>query len=150
MNDQKIPWLFMCLLICFFVPFYAEAKDVEKTYQTITVVTDDNYPPYIFRDSTGDIQGILVDEWKLWEKETSIKVNLIATDWSNAQKILLDGNADVIDTLFFTEERAKLYDFTQPYAKIEVPVFFHKNLSGIVNVESLRGFTIGHCCPVNL
>ena len=143
MNVLKILLVFVCLLIYFSIPFDAQGKDVEKTYQTITVVSDDNYPPYIFRDSTGDIQGILVDEWKLWEKKTGIKVNLIATDWSKAQKILLDGKADVIDTLFFTEERAKLYDFTQPYAKIEVPVFFHKNLSGIVNVESLRGFTIG-------
>ena len=64
-------------------------------------------------------------------------------DWSKAQEIILQGNADVIDTIFFTEDRAKQYDFTKPYATIDVPVFFHKNLGGIVDIKSLQGFTIG-------
>ncbi|MBU8848991.1 MAG: transporter substrate-binding domain-containing protein, partial [Desulfobacterales bacterium] len=136
-------WLVLILLLYCFVPFSGQAEDAEKTIQTITVVSDDNYPPYIFRDFDGDIQGILVDEWKLWEKKTGIKINLIAMDWSKAQEFFLNGNADVIDTIFFNEERAKQYDFTKPYATINVPVFFHKNLGGIVDIESLQGFTIG-------
>ncbi len=136
-------WLFVCLLLYCFVPFSGQAEDAGKTIQTITVVSDDNYPPYIFRDFNGDIQGILVDEWKLWEKKTGLKVNLIAMDWSKAQESLLKGQADVIDTIFFTEKRAKQYDFTKPYATINVPVFFHKNLAGIVDIASLKGFTIG-------
>ena len=131
------------MLLYFFVPFSGQAQDAGKTIQTITVVSDDNYPPYIFRDFNGDIQGILVDEWKLWEKKTGIKVNLIAMDWGKAQEYFLKGQADVIDTIFFTEKRAMQYDFTKPYATIDVPVFFHKNLGGIVDIESLQGFTIG-------
>lgn len=104
---------------------------------------DDNYPPYIFRDSNGNIQGILVDEWALWEKKTGIKVNLIAMDWSEAQDFFLKGQADAIDTIFFNEKRARQFDFTKPYATIDVPVFFHKNISGIVDIASLQGFTIG-------
>lgn len=64
-------------------------------------------------------------------------------DWSEAQRRMRDGQADVIDTIFLTAERAKLYDFTPPYAKIEVPVFAHKTLGGLVEVSSLKGFTIG-------
>ena len=131
------------MLLYFFVPFSGQAQDAGKTIQTITVVSDDNYPPYIFRDFNGDIQGILVDEWKLWEKKTGLKVNLIAMDWGKAQEFFLKGQADVIDTIFFAEKRAKQYDFTKPYATINVPVFFHKNLGGIVDIESLQGFTIG-------
>jgi len=136
-------WLFVCLLLYFFVPFSGQAEDAGKTIQTIIVVSDDNYPPYIFRDFNGDIQGILVDEWKLWENKTGLKVNLIATDWGKAQEYLFKGQADVIDTIFFTEKRAMQYDFTKPYATIDVPVFFHKNLGGIVDIASLKGFTIG-------
>jgi PAS domain S-box-containing protein len=144
MNIRRNLWLlFICLLLYCFFPVSGHAKDAETKLQNITVVSDDNYPPYIFRNSNGVIQGILVDEWKLWEKKTGIKVNLIAMDWSKAQEYLLRGNADVIDTIFFTEERAKQYDFTKPYATIDVPVFFHKNLGGIVDIESLQGFTIG-------
>jgi PAS domain S-box-containing protein len=144
MNVRRKSWrLFVCLLLYFFIPLSGQAEDAGKTIQTIIVVSDDNYPPYIFRDFNGDIQGILVDEWKLWENKTGLKVNLIAMDWGKAQESFLKGQADVIDTIFFTEKRAKQYDFTKPYATINVPVFFHKNLVGIVDIESLQGFTIG-------
>ena len=144
MNVRRTSWLlFVCLFPYCFLPVSGHANDAETRLQNITVVSDDNYPPYIFRDSNGGIQGILVDEWKLWEKKTGIKVNLMAMDWNKAQEFLLRGNADVIDTIFFTEERAKQYDFTEPYATIDVPVFFNKNLGGIVDIASLKGFTIG-------
>ena len=144
MNIRRNSWLlFVCLLLYCFFPVSGHANDAETKLHSITVVSDDNYPPYIFRDSNGVIQGILVDEWKLWENKTGIKVNLIAMDWSKAQEFLLQGNADVIDTIFFTAERAKQYDFTKPYATIDVPIFFHKNLGGITDIASLKGFTIG-------
>ena len=118
------------------------AQKPELNFDKITVVSDDNYPPFIFRDSDGNLQGILPDQWKLWEQKTGIKVRLIGMDWDKAQKALKEGKADVIDTMFFTEERAKFYDFTKPYTKIEVPIFFHKNISGINNIKSVKGFSI--------
>lgn len=144
MRTYNFSWLmFLSLLLQCFFPFLGQAEDTGKTLKSITVVSDDNYPPYIFRNSNGDIQGILVDEWVLWEKKTGIKVNLTAMDWSMAQEFMLKGGADVIDTIFFNEKRAELYEFTKPYAVIEVPVFFHKNIGGIVNISSLQGLTIG-------
>ncbi|MDP3428212.1 MAG: transporter substrate-binding domain-containing protein, partial [Humidesulfovibrio sp.] len=109
----------------------------------ITVVSDDNYPPYIFRSDEGRIQGILVDQWKAWERATGVRVDLQAMDWGLAQRNMREGKADVIDTIFFNEERAKLFGFTKPYANLDVPVYFHKTLGGISDVKSLRGFTVG-------
>ncbi|MCG2722374.1 MAG: PAS domain S-box protein, partial [Thermodesulfovibrionales bacterium] len=60
-----------------------------------------------------------------------------------AQKTIAEGEAQVIDTIFFTEERAKKLAFTAPYASIDVPIFFHNDISGINDIKSLRGFTIG-------
>ncbi len=144
MRNYKISWIIYLFLAlyCFF-PFPGQAEDSGKPLESITVVLDDNYPPYIFRNAGGDVQGILVDEWALWEKKTRVKVNLTAMDWGKAQEVILSGQADVIDTIFFTEKRAELYDFTKPYATIEVPVFFNKNIGGIVDIASLQGLTIG-------
>lgn len=64
-------------------------------------------------------------------------------DWGKAYKYMLDRKADVLETIFYNEERAKIFEFTKAYAKIEVPVFFHKTLSGITDLKTLRGFTIG-------
>nr|WP_272881565.1 transporter substrate-binding domain-containing protein [Fundidesulfovibrio soli] len=104
---------------------------------------DDNYPPYIFRTQSGDLQGVLVDQWKQWSAATGVAVNLVATDWDKAQQIMAEGRADVIDTMFENEARSRVYDFTPAYAQLDVPVFYHKNLSGITNLDSLHGFTIG-------
>ncbi len=122
---------------------FAGPSEHSQNRQTITVVSDDNYPPYIFRDVKGNLQGILIDEWSLWEKKTGIKVDFRGMDWGTAQKFMAGGNADVIDTMFFTDERAQRYDFSKPYATLEVPIFFHKNISGITDISSLHGFVVG-------
>lgn len=124
------------------LPGFAQERAVAPR-TALTVVLDDNYPPYVFRDADGQLKGILPDQWELWQRETGVKVVLKAMDWSEAQRVMRAGQADVIDTIFLTEERAKLYSFTRAYARIEVPVFSHKDLGGIADIPSLQGFTIG-------
>ncbi|SHG75398.1 PAS domain S-box-containing protein/diguanylate cyclase (GGDEF) domain-containing protein [Thermosyntropha lipolytica DSM 11003] len=123
--------------------FNQPEKRFDARYDKITVVMDDNYPPYVFRTGDGKLEGILIDYWKLWEEKTGIKVHLEAKDWKKALDDMAKGRYDVIDTIFYNEERARLYDFSQPYTTIEVPIFFHQNFYGISNVDSLKGFIVG-------
>lgn len=109
----------------------------------LTVTMDDNYPPYVFRDSDGVLNGYLVDLWKLWEGKTGVRVNLVATDWQKAQHLMAAGQADVIDTIFRTTEREKKLDFTPPYEQIPVTIFSHAGIGGITGPEALRGFSVG-------
>ena len=109
----------------------------------IVVVLDDAYPPYSFRTADGALSGILPDLWRIWEAKTGVAVELVATNWAAAQTIMKAGQADVIDTMFKTHERQILYDFLPPYARLEVPVFAHRDLGGIADVRSLKGFTVG-------
>jgi len=130
-------------LLFFWLPDWnCEAAPPQKP-DKIVVATDDNYPPFIFRDEEGKLNGILIDEWNLWSKKTGIKVEWIATDWNKAQSLMLEGKADVLETVFFTEERAKKLTFSKPYVQIRVPVYFHRSLSGISDFKTLRGFAIG-------
>lgn len=119
------------------------AQDTVPGRRTLTVVIDDNYPPYIFRDSAGRLQGVRKDVWELWARRTGIQVDLIGMDWAKAQARIQAGQADVIDTLFQTEPRKAIYDFGPAYSDIEVPIFFHESVSGIADAESLKGFTVG-------
>lgn len=106
----------------------------------LTVVSDDNYPPYVFRQPDGTVDGFLVDAWKLWEKKTGVPVRLVATDWAKAKSTMAAGQADVIDTIFRTAERERSMDFTAPYADLPVPIYVHCDIGGITSTESLRGF----------
>ncbi|MGC9194065.1 MAG: PAS domain S-box protein [Syntrophobacteraceae bacterium] len=131
------------IVFCLLSVCYAPPETGYKRPQKITVVSDDKYPPYIYRDSKGKLQGIIVDRWKLWEKQTGVAVNLVGMDWAKALQFMAAGKADAIDSIFLTKERTRLFDFSKPYATIRVPIFFHRGISGISGAESLRGFTVG-------
>ena len=110
--------------------------------RTIRVVMDNNYPPYIFVDGNGSPQGILVDQWRLWQQKTGIRVELTTKDWKDALADMQAGTYDVIDTVFKTKERLEWLDFGVPYARLEVAAFFNQDISGITDVRSLQGFAV--------
>jgi len=110
--------------------------------QAIRVVMDDNYPPFVFKTPEGRLQGILVDQWRLWEQKTGVHVDLEAMDWVLAQKRMDAGEFDVIDTIFKTDARSLKYDFSKPYQDIVQPIYFNREISGIKDIPSLRGFTV--------
>jgi len=110
---------------------------------SLRVVTDDNYPPYVFRDADGQPSGYVVDLWRLWEAKTGVHVELIATNWGEAQRTIQRGDADVIDMIFRTPAREPLYDFSPAYATLPVAIYSHNSISGIRNAAMLRGFQIG-------
>ncbi len=132
---------FLILAVAVFGAGGLTAESAKPT--AIRVVLDNNYPPFTFIDGEGVLQGILIDQWRLWEKKTGITVELHGMDWGQALKRMQAGEFDVIDTVFWTEQRARYFDFTKAYQKIEVPIFFDAEISGITDARSLRGFPVG-------
>lgn len=107
------------------------------------VVTDDNFPPFVYRDAEGRVVGYTVDFWQRWQARTGIPVRLSTVQWSEAQAMLLRGEADVIDLIYHTPEREALYDFSEPYIRLPVAVFAHQSILGLTDLSSLRGFEVG-------
>ncbi|MDD2464583.1 MAG: PAS domain S-box protein [Desulfobulbus sp.] len=123
--------------------FQAHAAEPDgKPPRTLRVVMDNNYPPYVFVNSEGQVQGILVDQWRLWQEKTGIRVEITATDWTEALRDMKAGKYDVVDTAFETEERKTWLDFGEPHARIEVAAYFDKAISAVTNADSLRGFVV--------
>jgi len=140
---MKIIRAFFCLQFLLLFPAAALPRvSYARTPASLKVVMDNNYPPYIFQGRNGTLQGILVDQWRLWERRTGIKVKITAMDWDKAQLRMKAGEFDVIDTIFATEERSSWLDFSKAYAKIEVSAFFENDISGISDAASLRGFVV--------
>ena len=127
--------LLLAALLIITAPVHAENTPLR-------VVMDDNYPPFIFRAADGALQGILVDEWRLWQEKTGVAVKLDAMDWAEAQRRMDAGEYDVIDTLFKTPSRLQKYDFSPPHTRIEVPIFFRAEIEGISGISSLNGFPV--------
>ncbi len=114
------------------------SRAAPEALRSIRVVMVDNYPPYVFRASDGELQGILIEQWQAWGKEMGIKVDIQAMAWDEAIRRMKAGEFDVIDTIFPTHERRVFLDFTAPHVEIEGAIFFRHDVSGISSLESLK------------
>jgi PAS domain S-box-containing protein len=135
-------WFLFIFALAFISPG-AMAQSAVDTQRTIRVVMDNNYAPYVFQSDEGELRGILIDQWQAWEKKTGIKAEIHAMDWSEALRRMQVGEFDVIDCIVETADRQDYFDFTPPYNKIEASIYFHKDISGISDVASLKGFPVG-------
>ena len=138
-----------CGLVAAFAAVAASAPPVASTSAAmppaparIRVVTDNNYPPFLFLDGNGKAQGYEVDMWRLFQQHTGIQVELEPMAWDQAQKELLAGKADVIDMLYRTPERVPLYEFSAPYAEQAVGIYVARSIRGITDSAGLRGFPV--------
>jgi len=111
--------------------------------ERITVVTDFDYPPYLFASDDGELKGIIRDKWRRWSEKTGIPAEVKGKSWNDAQQSVQQGIDDVIETLSYTPDRARVYEYSRPYAPVEANVYFHNSISAISDVASMRGFTIG-------
>jgi ABC-type amino acid transport substrate-binding protein len=108
----------------------------------LRVVGAESYPPYLFRDEDGRPTGLVADEWALWEKKTGVRVDLEPVNWSDALRQVASGDADVIDTIFWSSERARTLDFTAPFADVREPIYAERSVKGLVDLHSLRGLHV--------
>jgi len=127
----------------FLLFFFILSPELYAQTQHLRVVTDNNYPPYVYLNVNGQPEGYVVDIWKLWEQKTGVPVDLQVMQWSIAQRTILDGESDAIDMIFRTPVREQLYDYSEPYASLPVSIYVASSINGITDVPSLQGFTIG-------
>ena len=114
-----------------------------ETPRTLRVVMDNAYAPFVFQSDEGKLQGILIDQWRAWEKKTGTRVEIRGMDWSEALRRMRAGEFDVIDCIVETARRRDDFDFTAPYTTIEASIYFRKDISGITDLASLKGFPVG-------
>jgi len=134
---------FLIALALAFVQTGAAAQPAAKSPRVIRVVVDNDYAPYSFLSDDGKLQGVVIDQWKAWEKTTGVKAELHAMDWAEALRRMRAGEFDVIDTIIATDERREYFDFTLGYSTVEASIFFRNDVSGITDKGSLRGFPVG-------
>ena len=134
--------LFFLILILEF-SFTMAMAQTDVPPETIRVIMDNDYAPYAFQSDEGKLQGILVDQWQAWEKKTGIKVEIHGMNWDEGLRRMRSGEFDVIDGIVETAERLEYFDFSPAYNTIEASIYFRKEISGITDLASLKGFSVG-------
>lgn len=85
-------------------------------WNTIVIGSEGAYPPFNYFNSKGELVGFDIDIGKALCDNMQAKCRFVSQDWDGMIPALLSGKYDVIlASMFITNERRKIVDFTDPY-----------------------------------
>lgn len=156
-NRAGFTWLAGIILTGAFIfvsPSFAQIETASTAVETASTTSgisgrsallflgNKNIAPVIYLN--GDLPaGVAVDIVHALAQHLSRPVEIRAMDWPEAQKLVASGTADALIQINSTEERKKIYDFSDPLLESHFSIFTDANTVGITGTSSLRGLVVG-------
>lgn len=131
------------------LPYHADpdARDILPNLQPVPAIrflTTTDFPPFNFRDATGELVGFNVDLARRICVEVNVACTLQAWPWDQAANALSDRQGDaLIAGLAITDENGALFDFSATY--LALPGRFVTRAVDLPSfqIKALAGKTIG-------
>ncbi|ETF02123.1 amino acid ABC transporter [Advenella kashmirensis W13003] len=133
-----------CATLLFGITTPVCANTLEQVMQqkVLRVAIDLNAPPYGMKNETMKEVGSDVETANLLAQGLGVKLEIVPTTQANRIPFLLTNKADiVISSLSITPERAKVIDFSVPYAVIQSVIGAPKD-APIKDMKDLVGKTV--------
>ncbi|EDW2056453.1 transporter substrate-binding domain-containing protein [Salmonella enterica subsp. enterica] len=107
----------------------ADQLDAIMAARKIRVAIDMAVPPYSMKDDKLNLIGSDVETARLLAKDLGLELQVVPTTLANRVPFLQTGKADIVISAFsITPERARVVDFSVPYAPILVVVGAPRNI----------------------
>jgi len=116
-----------------------EEKEYLKNKKEIVFVSQINYPPFEFLSDRLESNGMMVELARLMSTEFGFESRFINTTFARAQEMVLNGEADVLTSFFFSEERNKKFNFTRVVFEIPASIFVRQDNDDIKKLSDLNG-----------
>lgn len=110
--------------------------------QQVKFVSGDFYPPFIYRNERGEVVGISVDILRAIEKVSELRFDVELLPFSEALRFVESGQADMINLIFKTPERERVFLFSKPILRIQSLVWVRKDLK-VKDFKDLTAFVVG-------
>jgi len=127
---NKKAFLFLSIFV------FALASYNTSAAQTYKVACLKDYYPYSMVNEDNELAGILIDWWELWAKEANVDIVFVPTSIEGSIEKTLNGETDIIAGLFFNEDRAKNFDYSDNILRTKSVLFVEKSLR-IDSIEQL-------------
>ncbi|MEQ1899856.1 MAG: transporter substrate-binding domain-containing protein [Devosia sp.] len=130
------------------LPYHADPGARELTpnltaVPSIRFLTTADFPPFNYRDTTGELVGFNVDLARRLCADLSIACTIQAWPWDQAAKALEDGQGDaLIAGLAMTDENGKLFDFSSIYLMLPGRFVTKSGATGGFDPATLAGKSI--------
>ena len=109
---------------------------------TLLFLGNQNIAPVVYLDGTTP-SGVAVDIVHAIAEHIPEPIEIRVMDWSKAQALVAQGDADALIQINPTEEREKIYDFSDTLLESQFSIFTRSDKMGISGPSSLRGLRVG-------
>jgi signal transduction histidine kinase len=137
--------IFVALSVIFLVQITTAGSDTDNSVNSdselLLFLGNHNLPPMNYLENE-KAKGLTVDIVTAIAERMERPVKIELMDWAEAQQLVLDGKADALIQINYTEERELLYDFSDPLLETEFAIFIPADKPGITNIFDLRELTV--------
>ena len=144
-NNRKKIILFSIIFLVILLGIsisYIKLNEVNKEQDTIVFVGNKNIAPIVYKEN-GTAKGIVVDIAKAIGDKASYNTKIHATDWVQAQNMVLAGEADALLQINPSPEREELYDFSDELLESEFSIFIESGVNHVDSVDNLVNKSVG-------
>lgn len=114
---------------------------MEQPYHRRLLIGGDfNFPPFEFLDKNGRPTGFNTEITRAIAQELGLDIEIILAPWSEIRQRLALGEIDALQGMFYSPERDKTFDFTQPHTMVHyVSVVRRGEREPPGTIEALKG-----------
>jgi PAS domain S-box-containing protein len=116
---------------------YAHAQDT-LPMTILQVGGDDSYPPYEYLNKQGRPTGFNIDIIQAVAKVMGLRLELKLGPWDEVRNDLKQGRIDLISGMYYSDERARVVNFSEPHMLVSYAVFVRNN-SKIKEIRDVTG-----------
>ena len=108
----------------------------------LVIALEGAWQPWSFHDESDTLVGYDVEVSRAIAEKLGVEPEYVESDWDSLFAGLDAGRYDIVcNGVEVTDERAKTYDFTEPYGYIHTALAVRKDNEDITSFEDLKGKT---------
>lgn len=128
------------ILFCLLAAASLAAPHARAQGETYVIATDTTFAPFEFQDAQGDFVGIDMDLIRAIAEDQNFTVDIKPLGFDAALQAVQANQVDgVIAGMSITDERKKVFDFSEPYFESGIQMAVLKDNEDIKSYEDLRG-----------
>ena len=122
----------------------ADRLEAARQRGTLIVALEGAWSPWCYHDDTDTLVGYDVEVSRAIAEYLGLEPEYVEGEWDGLFAGLEAGRYDIVcNGVEVTEERAKSYDFSEPYAYIHTALAVREDNTDITSFEDLAGKTVG-------
>jgi len=122
--------------------WFSELAEMGLAKARIVIGGDANCPPYEFLDENGKPAGFNVEVTRALAHQMGLSVDFRLSPWNEIRKGLESGTIDVVQSMYYSDDREATYDFSPPHTTVQHVIVTRRNAPALSEMADLKGKSI--------